>query len=163
MFVESPRDAEAALRKRIVIPADGADDRDVGSNERLGFEPLPAELADAAREYFVIEPVTVGAGGPKLMIAGDEELGSGKTKTRQALLQNIAVGNGSITDHQQHIAAGLVHLVDQRLSARAGARMVVMEVGGDEELHPVIVDLIGDERMERDKRQNNHVAWASSP
>src|SRR5438046_443014 len=72
--VEALGDAEARLRERVVVPADGSDDRDVASDEGLRLEPLPTERFDAAGEVGGEQAVTVVAVGPQLVIAGEEKL-----------------------------------------------------------------------------------------
>src|SRR5690349_18275688 len=106
--IETLRDAEVRLRERIVVPPDAADDRNVIGDKRFGFEPLPAEFADARRDFRVIDRIAVVAVRPKLVVAGDEEPGAFEVETRQTSLERIAVGDAGITDDNEHIAAGLI-------------------------------------------------------
>src|SRR5256885_2118736 len=71
-LIEAPRNSQAGLRKRVVIPPQAAHHRDLVCDERPGLQPLPAKRFYSLRQDAREELVTVTATRPKLVIAGDK-------------------------------------------------------------------------------------------
>src|SRR5690242_17714031 len=112
-LVETSRNGEALRGEGIIVPADAAGDREGRRGEGIGFEPVPTEGADAAREIVGEEMVAVGVLGPELVVAAEEESGAGEFEAREALFEIVAVGHGGVTGEEHGIAARLIHAVDQ--------------------------------------------------
>jgi hypothetical protein len=137
VLVEAPRDAEVVGGEGVVVPPDRADDGDVAARrgERLRFEPLPADIARPAGEVLREDPVAVDPRRPQLVVAREQQAGPLEPEAAEALLQRVAVCGGGVADHQQHVPAGRVHAVDHLFSGLAGAGVVVVQVGRDEQAH----------------------------
>src|SRR4051794_25670396 len=54
LLIKPPRNAKLRLCEGIVIPADAADDRNLVADERITFQPMPANFPDSPRK-FVLE------------------------------------------------------------------------------------------------------------
>ncbi len=136
VFVESSGDGEMFAGEGVVVPADGAGDSPVTGDEGLGFDPKPAEIADAAGQIDFPEAEAVVASGPEFVVTGDEEFGSWEgIETREALFEVIAFAGSGVADDEEGVGRDGHHLGDQFVSQPPRFGVVVMEVGGDEYSH----------------------------
>jgi hypothetical protein len=134
-FIETPRDFQFVQGKRVVVPSDIPDQGDIVRDERLGLKPVPSHRANAPWKRRLDDLVRVRPVRPEFVIPRDEELWAVEPEPSEASLQCVAIKRRGIADEEQNIPAGAVHPVDQFVRQRPAARMVIVNVGGDQKTH----------------------------
>src|SRR5205823_1367281 len=120
VLVKPPRNAQLRLSEGIVIPPDAADNGTSIREIRIPFQPVPSGGIHPPWQIIFEQPIAIVAAGPQLVIPSHKKLWPAEGKSRQALLDRIAVSGCRVADDEQQVELHRIDLIDQLVGQTAG-------------------------------------------